>query len=203
LYVLGDLFDLWVGDDADLPDGGPVADALAALGRAGTAVYLMHGNHDFLLGDAFLARASAHLLPDPVPLTLGPERVLLAHGDALCTDDVEYQAFRAHIRAPQTLAQLARMPLAERRALGERIRQASRTETARKAPGIMDLSTPAALGVLEQHGATVLLHGHTHRPGVRTLDAVRRRITLGSWEAGPNAAWWNGYAWGGIGIPGL
>lgn len=204
LYVLGDLFDLWVGDDADLEAYGGIADALAELTRAGTAVHLMHGNHDFLLGEAFYARAGARPLSDPSVLEVGGKRLLLTHGDALCTDDTEYQAFRARIRAPAAVEHLLGLPVAERRRLGAEIRAASRVETARKSAKVMDVNRDAALAVLRAHDADCLLHGHTHRPGVQVLDdAGRRRITLGAWHEGPSVLWWDGAAWQATGIAGV
>ena len=204
LYVLGDLFDLWVGDDADLDDWGPVTGALADLAGAGTAVYLMEGNHDFLIGADFHARAGSRPLPDPGVLDLDGRRAVLSHGDALCTDDLDYQAFRAHIRAPHTLAQLRALPVAERRRVGAQLRAQSAIETRHKRAAMMDVNAAAARALLAAHDASCLIHGHTHRPGVTPLDdAGRARITLGAWQAGVSALWWHGGEPRAVGIPGI
>lgn len=204
LYVLGDLFDLWVGDDADLDAWPAVTGALCALAAAGTAVHLMEGNHDFLIGADFHARAGTRPLPDPTVLDLGGRRTVLSHGDALCTDDRDYQAFRAHIRAPQTITQLRALPVAERRGVGAQLRARSAIETGHKSAAMMDVNTTAARALLDRYEATCLIHGHTHRPGVTPLDdAGRERITLGAWHAGVSALWWDGGTLRAEGIPGI
>lgn len=204
LYVLGDLFDLWVGDDADLDDWPTVTRALSELAATCMAVHLMEGNHDFLIGADFHARAGTRPLADPTVLDLDGRRTVLSHGDALCTDDLDYQAFRAHIRAPQTLAQLRALPVAERRRVGAQLRARSAIETGHKTAAMMDVNAPAARALLDRHDADCLIHGHTHRPGVTPLDdAGRERITLGAWHAGVSALWWHGGTLRAEGIPGI
>lgn len=202
LYVLGDLFDLWVGDDADLEEWTPVTDALNALSGAGAGVYLMEGNHDFLIGPDFHARAGTQPLADPAVITLGEHRAVLTHGDSLCTDDVDYQAFRAHIRAPGTVMQLRALPVAERRRVGADLRTRSAIETGHKSAAMMDVNPAAACALLVAHQADCLIHGHTHRPGVQNLDSGQR-ITLGAWQDGPSALWWMDGGWRAVEIPGI
>jgi UDP-2,3-diacylglucosamine hydrolase len=173
IYVLGDLVEMWIGDD----DDSPCAEALAAtLYDAAQAcrVYVMHGNRDFLFGDAFATRTGITLLDDPYDLDHG---VVLSHGDLLCTDDVDYQAFRKTVRDPAWQADILAKSLAERQAFGAGLRAQSKTTNANKPTNIMDVNDEAKTELLAEHGAHTLLHGHTHRPG-RHPD----RVVLGAWE---------------------
>jgi UDP-2,3-diacylglucosamine hydrolase len=195
LFVLGDFFEYWAGDDAlgaALPDdllGARLADALGALSRAGWRVLLMHGNRDILLGEAFLQRAGAALLADPAILQTPDGPVLLSHGDAWCTLDAPYQAFRAQAREPGFQASFLALPLAVRRA---RIGQARAKSEANKKvmdEAIMDVTQDAIEGALRQAGVTRVIHGHTHRPARHDflLDGVKAtRWVLPDWhdEAG-------------------
>lgn len=187
LYILGDLFEVWLGDDTDQPLAGQVADALQAFAGAGAQVFLMHGNRDFLIGDDFANRCGASLLADPtvIETSLGP--VLLSHGDSLCVDDVDYQAFRAQVRDPQWQQQFLSQPLAARRAFAEQARAQSQTATSNKAMEIMDVNQQAVLSLLEEHAVARLLHGHTHRPARHELDLAGQpgeawRLVLGDWD---------------------
>ncbi len=192
LYILGDLFEVWLGDDADDALARRIAAALSAFAAAGSAVYLMHGNRDFLLGEDYAARCGATLLADPFLLEseLGP--VLLSHGDALCTDDVDYQAFRAQVRNPAWQQQFLAQPLAARRAFAEQARAQSRTATAQKTMDIMDVNQTAVRELMQANGVQRLLHGHTHRPAKHSLDAENPadignsdsawRLVLGDWN---------------------
>jgi len=184
LYILGDLFEAWVGDDDDSPLGTTVCAALHRLTQAGTPVFVMHGNRDFLLGEDFAERSGCTLLPDPVRIELYGESVLLSHGDMLCTDDTEYQRFRALVRNPDWQGQFLAKPLAERRAMAAALRQQSREATRAKAEYIMDVNQDAVLGTLHRHGVARLIHGHTHRPAVHEFEVdgkPARRIVLGDW----------------------
>lgn len=189
LYVLGDLFDLWLGDDLDLPRFAPVIEALAAYGARGGAAHVMVGNHDFLLGAAFFAETRAQPLADPTLIEHAGRRLLLTHGDALCTADVDYQAFRARIRAPAFVAEFLAKPPAERQQIARGFQDLSRSATAAKSTAMMEVDAAAADAALRDAGADILLHGHTHRPGVHRL-AAGRRIVLGPWYGGESALIW-------------
>jgi len=186
LYILGDLFESWVGDDDPSEAGAIVADRLQALATAGVPVWFMHGNRDFLLGADYAARAGMRLLPDPSVVELYGRRVLLTHGDLLCTDDVEYQAIRVQTRNPAWQAQMLGQPLAARLAFAAQARAASQARQGEmKASGTMETITDVAPATVdaffEQHGVDTMIHGHTHRPAIHALDGGRRRIVLGDW----------------------
>lgn len=165
LYILGDLFEYWVGDDdADDPLDATVAGALSALAAGGTAVFLMHGNRDVLIGRAFAARCSATLLADPVLVDVHGTPTLLTHGDQLCTDDVDYQRFRAYARDPENQAKFLAQPLAARREQLRGMRAQSEASKQQKTEAIMDVAPAAVENLLRSHGYPRLIHGHTHRP---------------------------------------
>jgi len=193
LYILGDLFESWIGDDDDGALAGEVAADLAAVRDAGVAAFFMHGNRDFLLGADYAARAGITLLHDPTVIELDGERTLLMHGDTLCTDDVDYQRFRTLVRDPQWQTQFLSRPLAERRAFAEQARGESRRQTAMKANEIMDVNQAAVASALREHRVDRLIHGHTHRPAVHRFDVDGRaaeRIVLGDWyEQGSVLTW--------------
>jgi len=165
LYILGDLFEYWAGDD-DFADSlnASVADALGLLSGKGVAIYLMHGNRDLLIGQKFAQRCGATLIPDPTLLDLYGTRTLIMHGDTLCTDDLEYQKFRAYARNPDNQEKFLAQPLAARKQqmLGMRA-QSEQTKQA-KSEEIMDVTPAAVEQVLREHGYPCLIHGHTHRP---------------------------------------
>lgn len=184
LYVLGDLFEAWVGDDDDSPLAREVVAALAHLTAGGTAVFFARGNRDFLAGDGFARRSGAVLLEDASVIEIGGERVLLMHGDSLCTDDRDYQQFRAMVRAPQWQAQFLALPLPARRALAAQARDASRISTRGKPMEIMDVNASAVAEAMRLHGVRRLIHGHTHRPAVHEFEldgASAVRTVLGDW----------------------
>jgi UDP-2,3-diacylglucosamine hydrolase len=183
LFILGDLFEYWAGDD-DLADGfnSEMVAALAATAGAGTRVHFMHGNRDFLVGDAFAAAAALTLLPDPYETTLHGIRTLLSHGDALCTDDASYQAFRARVRDPAWIARFLARPLAERKAEIERLRAVSEEEKQRKPADIMDANAGAVSRLMKAAGCPRLIHGHTHRQA-RHVHAEGERWVLPDWHA--------------------
>lgn len=187
LYVLGDLFEYWVGDDdLDDPLNTSVAGAFARLSAAGTAVYFMHGNRDLLVGQAFARRASATLLDDPTLIDLHGTPTLLMHGDTLCTDDVEYQKFRAYARHPQNQARFLAQPVPARHAEMEALRLRSENAKQGKTAEIMDVNTEAVEQALREAGYPRLIHGHTHRPGrhVHHVDGhACERWVLGDWYA--------------------
>ena len=176
LYILGDLFDYWIGDD-DLaePLHASVARALRAVSERGVPLYLMHGNRDFLLGEAFCAASGARLLDDPAAPELPGARTLLMHGDTLCTDDVEYQRFRGTVRDKTWQREFLAQPLAGRHAQAEALRAASERGKSGKPPEIMDVSQEAVRATLRAHGYPRLIHGHTHRPARHEVEVDGRR----------------------------
>ena len=185
LYVLGDLFEYWVGDDdLDDPLNTSVAEAFARLARAGTAVYFMHGNRDLLVGQGFAKRSRACLLDDPTLIDLHGTPTLLMHGDTLCTDDLEYQKFRAYARHPQNQARFLAQPVPARHAEMEALRARSESAKQGKTAEIMDVNEQAVEQALREAGYPRLIHGHTHRPGrhVHRIDGHDcERWVLGDW----------------------
>ena len=189
LYILGDLFEAWVGDDDPSEAGAFVASKLRALADAGVPVYFMHGNRDFLLGAKYADRAGMTLLPDPAVVLVAGRPVLLMHGDTLCTDDVAYQQFRAQSRDPQWQAQFLLQPLPARQAFADQARAASKAHQAGlQAAGAMDAITDvtphAVEAALRRFGIDTLVHGHTHRPAIHDVAVDGRacqRIVLGDW----------------------
>jgi UDP-2,3-diacylglucosamine hydrolase len=164
LYILGDLFDLWLGDDDPDPVSRRVTAALADLTRSGVPVYLMHGNRDFLIRDGFARASGATLIADPAMIDLCGMPTLLTHGDALCTDDLEYQRARARYRQPWVESALLAMPRFVRAAIGRHFRAKSERNKQSLPREIMDVNTGAVEALLRDHGHPRLIHGHTHRP---------------------------------------
>lgn len=188
LYILGDFFEYWAGDD-DLvePFHTAIAQQLSTLAQSGTRLYLMHGNRDFLIGDAFLKAANITLLPDPTLIDLYGTPTLLMHGDTLCTDDVEYQKFRLMVRSAQYQQAALAKPLAERKAMIEALRKKSEAEKSHKSESIMDVNADAVADALRAHGYPRLIHGHTHRPARHevTVDGKTcERWVLTDWYDG-------------------
>lgn len=172
LHILGDLFEYWAGDDdLDDPLNGSVADAFKRLGDQGIALFFMHGNRDLLIGQEFARRCGARLIPDPTLLNLYGTRTLIMHGDTLCTDDTEYQKFRAYARNPDNQARFLAQPLAARRQQMLGMRAQSEQDKQTKSEEIMDVTPAAVELVLREHGYPRLIHGHTHRPA-RHLHVV-------------------------------
>ena len=184
LYILGDLFEVWLGDDAVLPAYQTVMDGIRALTASGVPVYVMHGNRDFLIGERFVQLSGCRLLEDPTIIELEGKRTLLMHGDTLCTDDVEYQRFRTQVRNPDTQRQFLALPINERIAVAKHYRQESRERSRSKAEEIMDVNQGAVMEIMRRHGVYQLIHGHTHRPAVHSFtldDHSAQRIVLGDW----------------------
>lgn len=176
LYILGDFFEYWIGDD-DLaePFNAIVAGLLKDLSEKGVRVRLMHGNRDFLIGERFCAATGAQLLDDPTVHAIGNVETLLVHGDTLCTDDVEYQAWRRKARDPVFQAEFLAKPLAERRRAVGQMREKSKEMTKGKAAEIMDVNADTVRQALRRHGVRRLIHGHTHRPGRHALEVDGER----------------------------
>ena len=186
LFILGDLFEYWAGDDDLLhTDHADIIQAIKALGDAGTEVFFIHGNRDFLIGEQFSKAASIHLLPDPSEINLYGKRILISHGDELCTDDTRYQAFRAQVRSPAWQAEFLSNPLTARKAQIEALRLQSEQEKSHKSLAIMDANSDAVSALLRQHEYPKLfIHGHTHRPNTHIIEIDGhqcQRIVLGDW----------------------
>ncbi len=170
VYVLGDLFDIWIGDDDPSPTGRRVAQALAALSARAT-VWFMAGNRDFLVGADWLARSGARALVEPAVIELFGQRTVVCHGDTLCTDDIAYQQLRRQVRDPRWQAQFLARPLSQRRAIAESLRGDSGQAMADKPAAAMDVTEAAVIDLARRSGADTIVHGHTHRP-----DRHRHRI---------------------------
>ncbi|MCB1942498.1 MAG: UDP-2,3-diacylglucosamine diphosphatase [Candidatus Accumulibacter sp.] len=198
LFILGDLFEAWPGDDClDDPDdsfAAMIVDALHDLAAAGVQLSVMHGNRDFLLGEAFAARSGARLLPDPCVLSLPAWQFVLSHGDALCTDDHEYQAFRARVRQADWQSAFLARPLAERKEAVRALRRQSEAAKRDKASFVMDVNPGATDDFLRAYGYASLIHGHTHRPARHDhlVDGIHvERWVLSDWndEQGECLCW--------------
>lgn len=189
LYILGDLFEAWVGDDADDALAEAVREGLRALVAAGVPVWVMRGNRDFLLGPRFAQDTGVRLLADPCVVRVGDMPVLLMHGDQLCTDDTDYQAFRAQVQAPGWAESFLAQPLEARRAFAAKARAASGEHQASlqatgRLEAITDVNAEAVAATMQRFGVTRLVHGHTHRPAVHAIELGGRRaqrIVLGDW----------------------
>lgn len=194
IYILGDLFEYWLGDDDDDEFKNNCVGELAALSDSGVSGYFMHGNRDFMIGDGFVERSGFTLLPDPVTIDMNGSPLLLSHADLYCTDDVEYQAFRQQVRNPQWQAQMRSVPLEQRRKLAEDMQTASKSATAGKDLEIMDVNAQAIAGVMRDSGVQMMLHGHTHRAAIHrfTLDTLPAlRIVLGDWYSRSSYIIWD------------
>lgn len=191
LYILGDLFEAWIGDDTPSPAADAVAAALKEVSDAGVPVYFIRGNRDFLLGEQYATRAGMRILPDPSVIDLYGTPVLLQHGDLLCTDDLPYQQFRAQTRDPAFQAQFLAQPLAARIAFAQKARDASQSRQSEMKQGdraqfetVTDVAPAEVDATFIRFGVDTMIHGHTHRPAVHSLMAggqARTRIVLGDW----------------------
>lgn len=185
LYILGDFFEVWVGDDAMSPYQLSICQALRELSDSGTQIFLMHGNRDFMLGKAFCKAAGATLLKDPSVVDFYGEPVLLMHGDSLCTRDEAYMRMRRVLRNPLTLWILRHLPLRTRHRLARKLRNESRAQTRMKANDIVDVTPEEVPRVMQAFGVHTLVHGHTHRPAIHKLqlgEQAAKRIVLGDWD---------------------
>lgn len=185
LYILGDFFEAWIGDDAMSPFQLSICKALRALSDSGTQIFLMHGNRDFMIGQAFCKAAGCTLLKDPSVVQLNGEPVLLMHGDSLCTRDEAYMRMRRYLRNPLTLWVLRHLPLGTRHKLARKLRNESRAQTRMKANDIVDVTAEEIPRIMAQYGVRTLIHGHTHRPAIHKLlvgNDAAKRIVLGDWD---------------------
>ncbi|HSC66154.1 MAG TPA: UDP-2,3-diacylglucosamine diphosphatase [Cellvibrio sp.] len=189
LYILGDFFDAWIGDDDDSELVQDIASGLRKLRELGVAIYFMHGNRDFLLGAAYASKAGMTLISDGMVIDLYGQPTLLMHGDSLCTDDADYQKFRSMVRNSQWQQQILAQPLAARRALAAQMRTKSESMNSLKAEDIMDVAPAEVVAQMAAAGVTRLIHGHTHRPARHQLvvdGKPAERIVLGDWH---DAGW--------------
>lgn len=190
LYILGDLFDTWIGDDNETPLNISVANALSTFQQAGSLIHILHGNRDFLLGPDYLRRCHASLIQDPVIIASDIGAVLVLHGDSLCTDDVDYIKFRDSVRDIKWQQDFLSKTLDERRAFAEQARLQSQKATSAKDNAIMDVNAHAVEELLIDRGQTLMIHGHTHRPHIhdiqlsQSINGTRqaRRVVLGDWD---------------------
>ena len=185
LYILGDLFEYWIGDEAvEQEEFRSIVRGLRALTESGTPVFVMHGNRDFLMAHGFEKASGGRLLKDPARIDLHGTSTLLMHGDSLCTDDVEYMAFRAQVRNSAWLKEFLGKSVAERDRIVHDFREISKNSTASKKPEIMDVNQKAVETVMREHRVLRLIHGHTHRPREHVFNLegqAARRIVLGDW----------------------
>lgn len=184
LYILGDLFEYWIGDDDDRAGLIPVINGLRLLSDRGVPTFFMSGNRDFLIGECFASNTGCKLLDDTHRIELYGRAAILLHGDTLCTDDVPYQQLRQTLRNPAWQAQFLELPLSERHHQAEALRARSQNATQGKAEAIMDVNPETVASYFREHEVTLMIHGHTHRPGRHTfrlngLDCTR--LVLGDW----------------------
>ncbi|MBT0728486.1 UDP-2,3-diacylglucosamine diphosphatase [Rosenbergiella australiborealis] len=182
LYILGDLFEAWIGDDDPSPLHRQIAQAIAALS---IPVYFIHGNRDFLVGKKFARQANMQILPEEYVLERFGQRLVIMHGDTLCTDDVDYLKFRKKVHTPWIQWLFLRLPLSVRLNIARKMRQRSQSAHQHKAMAVMDVNPQAVIEVFERHNATFLVHGHTHQPAIHSVKAVSlqaQRAVLGAWH---------------------
>jgi len=190
LYILGDLFDFWIGDDGvDLLGHRSTIDLIRSISERGVEVYIMHGNRDFLIGEEFCTMTGATLLADPTVLELRGQPVLLCHGDHLCTDDVEHQQFRQQARQPEWQQSILQQDLQQRLQFAQSVRAQSDMAKSSKTESIMDVTASAVTEAYRRSGTRLMIHGHTHRPAIHRQhidhDEVLR-IVLGDWRDSPS-----------------
>jgi UDP-2,3-diacylglucosamine hydrolase len=186
LYILGDFFEAWIGDDVETPVSQAVAAALGQLAQRGCRIHIMHGNRDFLIGNAFCQQCNAHLIPEGSVITLGSQTALLLHGDSLCTDDVAYQQVRTMLRNPAWQQDILSKSVEERIAFAKQARMESQSSNAMKSDDIMGVNQAAVEQALQEANVDLMIHGHTHRPfdhRWESGDTPYRRIVLGDWSS--------------------
>ena len=185
LYILGDFFDAWIGDDEDGSFYQEIRICLKTWVDRGITIYFMHGNRDFLIGERFASETGVQLISDPTLIEHSGKKILLMHGDSLCTQDTEYMAFRQQVRSEPWQQQVLSLPLDQRRIMAADLRKKSQSMNSNKAEDIMDVTPAEVEKALADSSADILLHGHTHRPAVHPLTIHSRsceRIVLGDWD---------------------
>ena len=194
LYILGDLFEAWVGDDDPNTHYFTIKRALRKLSDRGVPIYFMHGNRDFMIGHEFANETGVEILKDPHRVDMYGQKALLSHGDVLCTDDVQYQKVRTMTRDPAWQAKMRTKPLKERLRIAAEARRQSLEQTINMSLDIMDVNQQAVEKMIREHNVDVLLHGHTHRPAVHTVELGNRkakRIVLGDWYRQGSVVRWD------------
>jgi len=185
LYILGDFFEYWLGDDDPAEEFESVFNSFALLHHHKVPVYFMHGNRDFLIQQDFAKRTHCQLITDPESILIDQTQIILMHGDSLCTDDIEYQQFRKKVRNPEWINSFLQKSLEERKDIVETLRKASKSETAMKKESIMDVNKQAVINAFKQFNSSWIIHGHTHRPNIHHYDEnghTLTRIVLGDWH---------------------
>ena len=190
LYILGDLFEMWIGDDAVSDLKLEVSNKLSEFSKCGPSLYILHGNRDFLIGNDYAKRCGATILEDHHIVSTGDENLLLLHGDTLCTDDAEYQQFRALVRNRSWQEEFLGKTVEERRSFAQKARNKSRSDTSLKSDSIMDVNQEEVLKLFKKYDISKILHGHTHRPAIHELKVTSKnsstqtaqRIVLGDWD---------------------
>lgn len=194
LYILGDLFEAWVGDDDPNTHYFAIKRALRKLVDGGIPVYFMHGNRDFMIGKEFANETGVKILDDPYKVTMYGQQALLSHGDILCTDDVQYQRVRKMVRDPDWQANMRVKPLKERLRIAKEARRQSLEQTINMSLEIMDVNQEAVVQMIQKYKVDVLLHGHTHRPAIHDVQVGHRkakRIVLGDWYTQGSVVRWD------------
>lgn len=194
LYILGDLFEAWVGDDDPNTHYFTIKRAIRKLVDGGIPVYFMHGNRDFMIGNGFANETGVKILDDPHEVSMYGQKTLLSHGDVLCTDDVQYQRVRKMVRDPDWQANMRAKPLKERLRIAQEARRQSLEQTINQSLEIMDVNHDEVVRVMKKHKVDVLLHGHTHRPAVHDVQIGNRkakRIVLGDWYTQGSMVRWD------------
>lgn len=185
LYILGDLFESWIGDDNVTELSQYISDQLLSLSERNISVEIMHGNRDFLIGEDFCKASSIELINDPRIIEIDTKKVMLTHGDQLCTDDKEYQAFRSVVRNPLWQKDFLNFPISKREKIAGEAKDASKDSKENKAMEIMDVNTDAVLKAFNDHPVEIMIHGHTHRPNIHKISNEDRKLTryvLGDWS---------------------
>ena len=185
LYILGDLFESWIGDDNVSELSQYISDRLLMLSERDISVAIMHGNRDFLIGEDFCKASSIELINDPCIIEIDTKKVMLTHGDELCTDDKEYQAFRSVVRNPLWQKDFLNFPISKREKIAGEAKDASKDSKENKAMEIMDVNTDAVLKAFNDHDIEIMIHGHTHRPNIHKVSNEGKNLTryvLGDWS---------------------
>lgn len=193
LYILGDLFEVWLGDDDPADDLSSVMDALYQLQKT-TKVFFMAGNRDFLVGEQLAKKLNFERLKEPTIITLNAQKTALLHGDSLCTDDLDYQSFKTLVRSKSWQDDFLAKPLIERQQIANKLRADSQKATIKKSNSITDVNLSSVLAFYKTHNVTQIIHGHTHRPAIHHYNDGLTRYVLGDWQPSASYIEWNGMA---------